>query len=158
MFSFSWTGCPTLFMLLVNIAYKEWTMRGTLHKIRKDHEIITLINKVSKVGDRSRGRFKAPFSIATTPRCRGGRYSPSLDCSTLSLIRTLYCWMLSKEVSSTIFKVFGMTRPGIEPWSPGTLTNTPGPMTNPLGQWVRKLHKYDIGKKNPKLFVIYQKA
>ena len=29
--------------------------------------------------------------------------------------------MLSKEVSSTIFKVFGMTRPGIEPRSPGAL-------------------------------------
>ena len=33
---------------------------------------------------------------------------------TLPLIHTLYCWVLSKEVSSTIFKVFGMTRPGIE--------------------------------------------
>ena len=32
--------------------------------------------------------------------------------------------MLSKEVSSTIFKVFGMTRPGIEPRSPGPLANT----------------------------------
>ena len=32
--------------------------------------------------------------------------------------------MLSKEVSSTIFKVFGMTRPGIEPQSPRTLANT----------------------------------
>ena len=30
----------------------------------------------------------------------------------------LYCWVLSKEVSSTIFKVFGMTQPGIEPRSP----------------------------------------
>ena len=30
----------------------------------------------------------------------------SLDCSTLPLIRTLYCWVLSKEVSSTIFTVF----------------------------------------------------
>ena len=47
-----------------------------------------------------------------------------LDCSTLHLIRTLYCWVLSKEVSSTIFKVFGMTRPGIEPRSPGPLVNT----------------------------------
>ena len=28
-------------------------------------------------------------------------------------IRTLYCWVLSKEVSSTIFKVFSMTRPGV---------------------------------------------
>ena len=43
----------------------------------------------------------------------------SLDCSTLSLIHTLYCWVLSKEVSSTIFKVFGMTWPGIEPQSIG---------------------------------------
>ena len=48
----------------------------------------------------------------------------SLDCSTLPSIRTLYCWVLSKEVSSTIFKVFGMMRPGIEPWSPGPLANT----------------------------------
>ena len=48
----------------------------------------------------------------------------SLDCSTLPLIRTLYCWLLSKKVSNTIFKVFGITRPGIEPRSPGPLTNT----------------------------------
>ena len=32
--------------------------------------------------------------------------------------------MLSKEVSSTIFKVFGMTRAGIEPRPPGSLANT----------------------------------
>ena len=32
--------------------------------------------------------------------------------------------MLSKEVSSTIFKVFGMTQPEIEPQSPGALANT----------------------------------
>ena len=32
--------------------------------------------------------------------------------------------MLSKGVSSTIFKVFGMMRPGIEPRSPGPLVNT----------------------------------
>ena len=32
--------------------------------------------------------------------------------------------MLSKEVSSTIFKVFGMARPGIEPRSRGLLANT----------------------------------
>ena len=44
--------------------------------------------------------------------------------STLPLIRTLYCWVLSKEVSSTIFKVFGMTWPGFEPRSPGPLVNS----------------------------------
>ena len=48
----------------------------------------------------------------------------SLNCSTLPLIRTLYCWVLSKEVSSTILKVFGMTLPGIELRSPGQLANT----------------------------------
>ena len=37
-------------------------------------------------------------------------------------------------VSSTIFKVFGMTRPGIEPRSPGPLANTltAGPMSQKL--------------------------
>ena len=32
--------------------------------------------------------------------------------------------MLSKAASSTIFWVFGMTWPGMEPWSPGPLANT----------------------------------
>ena len=32
--------------------------------------------------------------------------------------------MLSKDASSTIFWVFGMTRPGIEPRSPGPMANT----------------------------------
>ena len=67
--------------------------------------------------------LKAPFSISTTPRCRGGRYS-------FVWIVPLYPWSvpynaeLSKEASSTIFWVFGMTWPGIEPRSPGPLANT----------------------------------
>ena len=68
------------------------------------------------------GDQKAPFSIATTPRCKGGHYSfPGLFH--LPSIRTLYCWALSKAVSSTIFKVFGMRRPGIESRSPRSLAN-----------------------------------
>ena len=67
---------------------------------------------------------KTPFSIATTPRYRGRVLLLSLDCVILPLIRTLYCRVLSKEGSSTIFKVFGMMRPGIEPRSPGSLANT----------------------------------
>ena len=52
-----------------------------------------------------------------------GRYSfPWI--APLPLVRTLYCWVLSKGVSSTIFKVFRMTRPGIEARSLGPLTNT----------------------------------
>ena len=59
-----------------------------------------------------------------------------LDCSILPLIRTLYCWVLNKEVSSAIFKVFGMTRPGIEPRSPGPLANTLP--TQPMSRWMRE--------------------
>ena len=42
--------------------------------------------------------------------------------------------MLSKEASSTIFWVFGMTRPGIEPRSPGPLANTLTPRPVNSGQ------------------------
>ena len=71
-----------------------------------------------------RGTQKAPFSITTTLRCRGGRYYfPWID--------PLYTWYvpyiaecLSKEASSTIFKVFDMTRPEIEPRTPGTLAKS----------------------------------
>ena len=55
---------------------------------------------------------KAPFSITTTPRCVWGILLLSLDCSTLPLIPSLYWWVLSKEASSTLFWVFGMTQPG----------------------------------------------
>ena len=46
--------------------------------------------------------------------------------------------MLSKEVSSTIFWVFGMTRPGIEPRSPGPLANilTTRPMSGKLNEYL----------------------
>ena len=67
---------------------------------------------------------KAPFSIATTLRCRGIALLLYLDCFTLPLIRNIYCWVLSKEVSSTILKVFGITQPEIEHRSPGPLANT----------------------------------
>ena len=76
--------------------------------------------KVSKVGDRSRGRPEGSFFNSYYTEV--GRALPlSLNCTTLPLIRTLYCWVLSKEVSSTIFKVFGMSRPGIKHGSPGPL-------------------------------------
>ena len=54
------------------------------------------------------GDTKAPFSIATTQRCRGGQY-------TFLWISPLYSWDVpynaecqSKQVSSSIFWVFGM--------------------------------------------------
>ena len=78
----------------------------------------TFLYNVSKVKSATivEGDPKAPFSIATIPR--------SLDFSTLPLIRTLSCWVLRNAASSTIFWVFGMTRPGIEPRSPVPLANT----------------------------------
>ena len=57
-----------------------------------------------------------------------------MDCSTLPLIRTLYYWVLSKEVSSTIFKVLGMTQTGIEPRSPRPLANTQP--TSPMSRYI----------------------
>ena len=70
------------------------------------------------------GDQKVPFSIATTQRSRGGRYSFPWIAPFYSWYIPLYCWVLSKEVWSTIFEVFGMTRPGLEPRSPGPLANT----------------------------------
>ena len=78
----------------------------------------------SKVGDCSRERPEGSFFNSYNTEVLGRTLLFSLDCSTLPSIRTLYCWVLSKEVSSSIFKVFGMTWPGIEPWSPGALANT----------------------------------
>ena len=53
---------------------------------------------VSKVGDRSRGQPEGSLF--------NGFYTElllSLDCFTLPLICTLYCWVLNKEVSNTTF-------------------------------------------------------
>ena len=62
--------------------------------------------------------LKAPFSIATTPGYRkGATLFPGLLHFTLG--HTLQRWVLSNVASSTIFWVFGMNRPGIEPLSRG---------------------------------------
>ena len=74
--------------------------------------------------DSNRGRSEGSLFNSNYTEMQGRALLLSLDCSTLPLICTLYCWVLSKEISSTIFKVFGMTRPGIEPRSPGPLANS----------------------------------
>ena len=66
------------------------------------------------------GDRKAPFSIPTTPRCRGGPYS----FPWIAPLYALCCSMLRKDVSSTILKVFGITLSRIEPRSPELLANT----------------------------------
>ena len=59
---------------------------------------------VSKVGGRSRGRPEGSlFNSHYTEVLERALYL-YLDHSTLPLIRTLYCWVLSKEISSTILK------------------------------------------------------
>ena len=83
-----------------------------------------LRDKVSKVGDHSQGRPEGSLFNSYNTKVLGRPILLSQDRSTLSLIHTLYCWVLSKEVSSTIFKVFSMMWPGIEPRSPGPLANT----------------------------------
>ena len=90
---------------------------------------VKLIKVKVKLATVVQGDPKAPFSITTTMRCvRGGaNHFSGLLHFTLDTDLIL----LSKEVSCTILKVFGMTRPGIEPRSPSPLTNTlpTGPMS-----------------------------
>ena len=70
-----------------------------------------------------KGDPKVPFSIATIWRCREGCYS--FHWITPLYPRSLpYNAVLRKAASSTIFWVFGMTQPGIEPQSLGPLANT----------------------------------
>ena len=83
---------------------------------------ISPLAKRLKLATIDEGDSKTLFSTATTPVCREGCYS-------FSWIAPLYSWsilyntVLSKEESSTIFRVFGMTRPEIESRSPGPLAN-----------------------------------
>ena len=58
--------------------------------------------------------------------------------------------MLSKEVSSTIFKVFVMTWPGIEPRSPRPLANTLPKELNKKKRWRKKTDKENHRKKRNK--------
>ena len=63
---------------------------------------------------------KALFSIATTPRCRGGCSSfPGL----LHFALNAYLIMLSVKQGGIKYH-FLSPQPGIEPWSPGPLANT----------------------------------
>ena len=80
------------------------------------------------------GNQMAPFSIASTLRCRRGRYS----FLWIAPLYPSYCCVLSKEVSSTIFKVFGMTWLGIESKSHGPLANTLP--TRPMSQLFKTNH------------------
>ena len=57
----------------------------------------------NKVGDLSRGWPDGSLFNSYYIEVLGRALLHSLDCSTLSLIRTLWCWVLSKEAAGTIF-------------------------------------------------------
>ena len=94
-------------------------MPGALPGGSKGTGLLSTSQKHSLI--RCRGRPEGSLFNSYHTAVLGRALLLSLDCSTLPLIRTLYCWELSKEVSSTILKVFGMTRPGIELRSSRTL-------------------------------------
>ena len=86
--------------------------------LSQDKTVENVVNYKSKLANFVEGGPKVFFSIATTPRCRGGRYS-------IPTISPLYPWSSPySAASSTIFWVFGMTCPGIELLSSGPLANT----------------------------------
>ena len=77
------------------------------------------MNSIKKayVGDLSQGRPEGSLFNSYYTEVYGEGATPFPELFHLPLIRTLYCRVLSKEVSSTILKIFDMTRPGIEPRS-----------------------------------------
>ena len=117
------TGCSPEDLLEAMNDREEW--RERVRDIRAGGMTRWWWDDISKVklATLVEGDLKAPFSIATKPRCRGGHYS-------FRWIASLYSWsppynaVLSKAASSTIFWVFGMAQPGIEPRSPRPLANT----------------------------------
>ena len=66
---------------------------------------------------------KAPFFNSYLTDVLGRVLLHTLGYSTLLLILTLSCWVLSNAESSTIFWVFGMTRPRNETLSPEPLAH-----------------------------------
>ena len=67
-----------------------------------------------KLATKVEGDPNAPFFNNYYTAMLGTALFLSPDCSTLPLTRTLRCWVLSKEVPSTIFQFFGMSPPGNE--------------------------------------------
>ena len=96
------------------------------------------------------GNPKAPFSIATTPRYRGGRYSfPGLLYFTLDP----YLIMLSVKQGGIKYHFLSlcMTRPRIEPRSPGPLANT---LTG-IYEFSQFMNLFNLANFRPNLYELY---
>ena len=90
--------------------------------MKLSNETYEYVSRVSKVGNPLVVTRRLPFQYLLHQGV--GKCATPFSGLLPFTLDTLYCWVLSKEVSSTIFKVFGRTRPGIEPRSPGPLVNT----------------------------------
>ena len=77
-------------------------------------------NKLVKLATVVEGDQKAPFWIATTPRCRGGRYSFPWIASILPLIRTVYCWVLARRYQVPFLKAL-VWRDLLTSWLPSSI-------------------------------------
>ena len=111
------------------LAYFEATVQRFSHYALKRHKrhFPLLYIYIYKLVNRIRGRPKAPFSIATTTKCRGGHYSfPCIAPLTLDPYRIMPSVKL--KASSTIVWFFGMT---IWDW-----TQVSRIIGEPLCQWV----------------------
>ena len=82
-----------------------------------DTSYTSIYSKIIKLGNPI-----SPFSIAITPRCRGG-YSSFTKIAKLTLDTYLIMLSVRQGGMSTIFSIFGMTRSSIESRSPGTMAN-----------------------------------
>ena len=89
--------------------------------------------KVSKVGDCSREWPEGSLFNCYYTEVQGRVLLLTLDCSTLPSICTLYCWVLSKEVSSTILKSLVCRDMGLNPGLPDHWRTL-----YPLAQWAGK--------------------
>ena len=107
---------------LFNSFYTEVLGRALLLSL--DCSTLPWSNVVSKVVDRSRGRPEGFLFNCDDTDAWWRPLLLFLDCPALPLIRALYCWVFSKEVSRIVFKVFGITRPGIEHRFTGPMANT----------------------------------
>ena len=77
MFGFIWKFQGSLPFPFLDIFYKEpFLMLHMCDKAtKKKRKKIKISKKLVKLATAVKGDQKAPFSIATTPRCRRGRYS-----------------------------------------------------------------------------------
>ena len=102
----------------------SWNVLSISEVFLLNRHLVLRIYQLLSIGHRSRGRPKDFFFGWYYTDVMGRAVLHSLDCSTLPLIRILWCWVLSKAASSNIFWVFGMTQPGIEPHVSCALAHT----------------------------------